>query len=80
MGPLDEELQALDAGSHGRDTWPATRDEWQSGYHDGYADGRTGRAYGSPATTSDPAAAGYAFGYSDGELTRQDRERPGWIW
>ena len=80
MGPLDDELRALDADYHGRDAWPATREEWQSGYHDGYADGRTGRAYGSPATNSDPAAAGYAFGYSDGELARQDRERPGWIW
>jgi hypothetical protein len=80
MGWFEEARQDLDADGRGRDAWPASREEWQSGYHDGYADGRTGRGYGSPATTSDPAAAGYAFGYSDGELARQDRERPGWIW
>jgi hypothetical protein len=80
MGWFEEDLQALDADYHGVHSWPATREEWQSGYHDGYADGRIGRGYGSPATNSDPAAAGYAFGYSDGELARQDRERPGWIW
>ena len=74
MGPLDEELQALDAGSHGRDTWPATRDEWQSGYHDGYADAQAGRPYRLPPT-SDQAAAGYAFGYGDGDVDQQQR---GW--
>jgi hypothetical protein len=80
MGLFDRDLEALDADFHGRDTWPATREEWQSGYNDGYADGRTGDPYGDPATNSDPARAGYAFGYSDGELSRQDREGPGWIW
>jgi hypothetical protein len=80
MGLLDKVLQALDADYHGVDTWPATRDEWEDGHNDGYVDGRLGREYGEPAINSDQARAGYAFGYGGGELARQDRERPGWIW
>jgi len=50
------------------------RDDWQSGYNDGYADARTGKDYGTPAADTDQGRGGYAFGYGDG---RQDG---GWRW
>jgi hypothetical protein len=47
--------------------------DWDSGYHDGYADAQAGRPYRLPPT-SDQAATGYAFGYGDGDV---DQQQPG---
>jgi hypothetical protein len=45
-------------------------DDWQSGYDDGWADARTGKDYGQPATDNVQGRAGYAFGYGDGQTQR----------
>jgi hypothetical protein len=49
---------------------PQHEGDWNSGYHDGYADAQAGRPYRLPPT-SDQAAAGYAFGYGDGDVDQQ---------
>jgi hypothetical protein len=79
MGFMDKVLRALDLDAGPADPAATSRGDWQSGYNDGYTDGRTNREYREPATNTDQARGGYAFGYSDGDLSRQDREA-GWLW